>query len=48
MNFSETLNFADFKYVFIFFIYFFDQKLQPSEEGIKWPKTGKNRQKQAK
>ena len=26
---SETLNFADFKYVFRFFISFFHQKLQP-------------------
>ena len=35
---------SDFKYVFRFFIYFFDQKLQPSKVGLKWPKTGKNRQ----
>ena len=27
--FSETLKFADFKYVFRFFIACFDQKLQP-------------------
>ena len=33
LYFSETLNFADFKYVFRFFISFFDQKLQPSEVG---------------
>ena len=31
--FSEALNFADFKYVFRFFISFFDQKLQPSKVG---------------
>ena len=31
LYFSETLNFADFKYVFRFFISFFDQKLQSSE-----------------
>ena len=33
LHFSETLNFADFKYVFGFFISFFDQKLQSSEVG---------------
>ena len=31
--FSETLNFADFKYVFGFFISCFDQKLQPFKVG---------------
>ena len=31
--FSETLNFAHFKYVFRFFIYFFHQKLQPFKAG---------------
>ena len=40
LYFSETLNFADFKYVFRFFISSFDQKLHPSK--------GKNGQKQAK
>ena len=33
LYFSETLNFADFKYVFRFFISFFYQKLQSSEVG---------------
>ena len=31
LYFSETLNFADFKYVFRFFISFFYQKLQSPE-----------------
>ena len=31
--FSETLNSADFKYVFRFFIYFFHQNLQPFKVG---------------
>ena len=30
---SETLNFADLKYVFRFFIYFSHQKLQPFKAG---------------
>ena len=33
LYFSEALNFADFKYVFGFFIFFFDQKIQPSKVG---------------
>ena len=33
LYFSEAFNFADFKYVFRFFISFFDQKLQPSKVG---------------
>ena len=41
LYFSETLNFADFKYDFRFFISCFDQKLQPSKVGLKWAKTGK-------
>ena len=45
LYFSETsLNFADFKYVFGFFISFYDQKFQPSKvgkNGQKWAKTGK-------
>ena len=32
-GFSEAWKFADFKYVFGFFISFFDQKLQPSKVG---------------
>ena len=32
-NFSEALNFFDFKYVFGFSISFFDQKLQPFKVG---------------
>ena len=32
-NFSEALNFADFKYLFGFFISFFDQKIKPSKVG---------------
>ena len=44
LNFSETLNFADFKYVFRVFISFFDQTLQPSKVGLKWSKMGKNRE----
>ena len=39
LYFSETLNFADFKYDFGFFIYCFDQKLQPSKIGLKWAKV---------
>ena len=42
--FSETLNFADFKYVFRFFISCFNPKLQLCEVGLKWSKMGKNRQ----
>ena len=41
LYFSETLNFADFKYDFGFFISCLDQKLQPSKVGLKWAKTGK-------
>ena len=41
LYFSETSNYADFKYVFRFFISFYDQKLQPS-------KVRKNGQKRAK
>ena len=44
LNFSETLNFADFKYVFRFLISFFDQTLQLCKVGLKWSKTGKSRQ----
>ena len=44
LYFSETLNFADFKYVFRFFISFFDQTLQLCKVGSKWSKMGKNRQ----
>ena len=44
LYFSETLNFTDFKYVFRFFISFFDQTLVPSKVGLKWSKMGKNRQ----
>ena len=33
LYFSETLNLADFKYVFRFFISCFDQKLQPFKVG---------------
>ena len=33
LYFSEALNFADFKYVFRFFISFFDEKIQPSKVG---------------
>ena len=33
LYFSETLNFADFKYVFRFFISCFNQKLQPTTVG---------------
>ena len=36
--FSELLNFADFKYVFRFFISCFEVKLQPSKVGQKWAK----------
>ena len=42
--FSETSNYADFKYVFRFVIYFYDQKLQPSKVRKNGQKTGKNRQ----
>ena len=41
LYFSETLNFADFKYVFRFLISCFHQKLESS-------KVGKNGQKRAK
>ena len=41
LYFSETLNFVDFKDAFRFFISCFDQKLQPSKIGIKWPKRAK-------
>ena len=34
LYFSETLKFADFKYVFRFFISFFHQKLQPFKVGL--------------
>ena len=44
LYFSETLNFADFKYVFKFLISFFDQLLQLCKVGVKWSKMGKNRQ----
>ena len=45
LYFSETLNFADFKYVLRFFISIFDHKLQPSKVDLKMAKNG---QKQAK
>ena len=41
LYFSEALKYADFKYVFRFFISFYDQKLQSS-------KVGQNGQKRAK
>ena len=41
LYFSQTLNFADFKYDLRFFISCFDQKLQPSYVGLKWAKTDK-------
>ena len=44
LYFSETSNYADFKYVFRFFISFYDQKLQTSKvrkNGQKRAKTGK-------
>ena len=44
LYFSETLNFADFKYDFRFLISCSNQKLQPFKEGLKGPKKGKNRQ----
>ena len=44
LYFSETSNFADFKYVFRFLISFFDQTLQLCKVGLKWSKMGKNRQ----
>ena len=44
LYFSEALNFADFKYIFRFFIFFFDQKLLPCKVNLKWSKAGKKRQ----
>ena len=44
LYFSEAFYFADFKYVFGFFISCYDQKLQPSKvgkNGQKWAKTSK-------
>ena len=44
LHFSEAFYFADFKYLFGFFISFYDQKLQLSKVGKKWKKMGKNKQ----
>ena len=46
--FSEALNFADFKYVFRFFIPFYDQKNKSYYSHPKYAKIAKNGLKQAK